>query len=94
MGSGGSGDELKRKAIPGRVYEIILPEAVSHMKTIQDTEEINEVTIHGRALHASFNADVDNTEEVLKRLADGGIPISEWREIAPSLEDVFVTLMK
>lgn len=90
----GTGAQLKRKAIPGKVYELILPDAVSHMAAIGSAEGVGEVTVHGRALHVSFDESTENPERVLEDLAEKGVPISDRREISPSLEDVFVTLMK
>lgn len=90
----GAGHELKRQAIPGKVFELTLPDAVSHMKTIGQGRGVREVTVHGRSLHVTFDEKTEDPEAVLKQLVNEGAPLAEWREIAPSLEDVFVTLMK
>jgi len=90
----GAGDDLKRKAIPGAVYELTLPDAISYMKTIGQGRGVQEVTVHGRALHVTFDDKTHDPEAVLEQLVRDGAPIAESRKIAPSLEDVFVTLMK
>lgn len=90
----GSSTELKKMAIQGKVFELSMPDPVSQMDTIEAVKGIREVTIHGRALHVTFEADVIEPEKILEELKLSGVHIDEWREIQPSLEDVFVTLMK
>ena len=90
----GATDELKRKAIRGRVFEVALPDAISHMEKIGAYQSIDEVTMHGRNLHVIVNQNVTDTGAVFQDLKNSGVPIESCREIPPSLEDVFVTLLR
>lgn len=90
----GSSAELKKMAIKGKVFEVSMQDAVSHISAIEAMEKVEEVTIHGRALHVTFAPDVLEPGKILEEARLSGIQIEEWREIQPSLEDVFVTLMK
>ena len=48
-------------------------------------------TIFGQSVHAVIERRIAN-DELATRLAAAGFPSAELRDIAPSLEDVFVTL--
>lgn len=90
----GSSAELKKMAVKGKVFEVSMQDAVSRMGALEAVEGVTEVTIHGRALHVTFAPDVSEPEKILEGLRSSGLRIDEWRRIQPSLEDVFVTLMK
>lgn len=93
----GSPDELKRLpevSRPGeRRYEVVCAPLVKSFNVVKELETVEEVTIFGNALHITVSAgfDMARFESALNISA---IVISEWREIQPSLEDVFVTLTR
>jgi len=92
----GEPDELKRKTIHGRVFEVTLPDAISYIDNISGHPQVDDVTIYGKDLHVIIKPEVEDSDEVFDALMAKGIPTtrSAWREIPPSLEDVFVMLMK
>jgi len=77
---------------PGmRRLEISLPAAARAMTWLRAQPFCEGATIFGEAVHAVVDAGVTD-EELAARLARAGFAEAHVRAIAPSLEDVFVTL--
>jgi ABC-type multidrug transport system ATPase subunit len=91
----GTPDELK--ALPAvnkpdtRRLEIETPATARALAWLQKQPFCQRATIFGQAVHAVLERGVAD-DEVGDRLRAAGFPLATFREIAPSLEDVFVTL--
>jgi ABC-type multidrug transport system ATPase subunit len=91
----GTPDELK--ALPSvnkshmRRLEIETPQTARALAWLQTQPFCERATIFGQAVHAVLERQVTD-EEVGDRLRTAGFDRATFREIAPSLEDVFVTL--
>jgi len=91
----GTPDELK--ALPevnpadARRVEIETAQTARALAWLQDEPFCKEATIFGQAVHALIERGVSD-QELLDRLTKAGFPRAQLRDIAPSLEDVFVTL--
>ena len=91
----GTPDELK--ALPAvnkphtRRLEIETPQTARALAWLQKQPYCPRATIFGQAVHAVVDRAVTD-DELGDRLMDAGFPHASFREIAPSLEDVFVTL--
>jgi ABC-type multidrug transport system ATPase subunit len=91
----GTPDELK--ALPSvnkphmRRLEIETPETARALAWLQTQPFCESATIFGQAVHAVLERQVAD-DEVGDRLRAAGFARARFREIAPSLEDVFVTL--
>jgi ABC-type multidrug transport system ATPase subunit len=95
MMASGTPDELKALPIvnhPGtRRVEIETTSAARALAWLQRQPFCSGATIFGQAIHAVL--DVDATDAtVMSALHAAGFPNAQLRHIAPSLEDVFVTL--
>jgi ABC-2 type transport system ATP-binding protein len=92
-----SGTPDALKALPAvnragtRRVEVDTPEAARALGWLQAQGFCHGATIFGHAVHAVLDASVDEAE-LMSRLQKAGFPSAEARPIAPSLEDVFVTL--
>ena len=91
----GTPDELK--ALPSvnkphtRRLEIETPKTANALAWLQAQPFCERATIFGQAVHAVLDRSVTD-DEVSDRLRAAGFDRATFREIAPSLEDVFVTL--
>ncbi len=91
----GTPDQLK--ALPevnppdARRVEIETAQTARALSWLQEQPFCKSATIFGQSVHALIERG-HNDEELLERLAKAGFSRAQLREIAPSLEDVFVTL--
>ena len=91
----GTPDELK--ALPAvnkpetRRLEIETPQTARALAWLQKQPFCPSATIFGQAVHALLERNLTDAE-LARRLSAEGFDQATFREIAPSLEDVFVTL--
>jgi ABC-type multidrug transport system ATPase subunit len=91
----GTPDQLK--ALPSlnqpdmRRLEIETPQTTRALTWLQKEPYCRGATIFGQAVHALVERRVGDAE-LSERLSNAGFTAAHLREIAPSLEDVFVTL--
>jgi ABC-2 type transport system ATP-binding protein len=77
---------------PGtRRVEVETPHTARALGWLRTQPFVPSATIFGQAVHAVLDARVGDGE-LVERLARAGFPRATVREIAPTLEDVFVTL--
>jgi len=85
------------KALPqvnrpdARRVEIETAQAARALAWLRDEPWCQGATIFGQSVHATIDRGVGN-DELAARLARAGFAGAQLRDIAPSLEDVFVTL--
>ncbi len=80
-----------------RRWELELPDATNHLRQLRNAEGVLDATLFGQAVHLLAREDLD--EAALSRLAQTAAKLPtpesiEVRRIAPTLEDVFVTLTR
>jgi ABC-type multidrug transport system ATPase subunit len=92
-----SGTPDALKALPAvnrpgtRRVEIVTAQAARALGWLNGQAFCRGATIFGQSVHAVIQASVDEPD-LLARLHHAGFPAAETRPIAPTLEDVFVTL--
>ncbi|MCF7936283.1 MAG: ABC transporter ATP-binding protein [Synergistales bacterium] len=85
----GTPEEIKAES-PGIVYEIRLPETRNAAHLLREHLPDTAVNLFGDRLHLQ-TADSGVTTETLRHALDeAGFTVSGIREIAPSLEDIFI----
>jgi ABC-type multidrug transport system ATPase subunit len=91
----GTPDELKELPVVNKPHmrrlEIETPQTANALAWLQKQPFCERATIFGQAVHAVLDRHVTN-DEIGDRLRAAGFDRATFREIAPSLEDVFVTL--
>jgi ABC-type multidrug transport system ATPase subunit len=92
-----TGTPEQLKALPSlnqpdqRRLEIETPQTARALTWLQKESYCKGATIFGQAVHALIERRIDDAE-LTERLSKAGFSAAHLREIAPSLEDVFVTL--
>jgi ABC-2 type transport system ATP-binding protein len=82
-----------RAAMREPLYELTATQPIAVLAALDRAPEAVRAGLFGRSLHVTL-ADRERSPATLaQRLAAGGLEIAALREIAPSLEDVFVALV-
>ncbi len=90
----GEPQQLKEEAVQGLVFEVGTGDPLRAMKVLGDAKEIREISLFGNKLHLITEETADARKGIQERLAASGIELFTFREITPSLEDTFFTLIK
>ena len=90
----GSPGFLKREAMPEEVHELDCGEPMAAMEALRGVPGIREIALFGKLLHLMAPRDFPIAEEVKKTLALQAISVKGISRATPSLEDVFVALVK
>jgi ABC-2 type transport system ATP-binding protein len=81
-----------RKLLTVPMVEISSPHARRALSVVADTEGVQSATIYGDRLHVALE-NLEVTKMILARLNAEGIEIGPVRQIEPSLEDVFISMV-
>jgi ABC-2 type transport system ATP-binding protein len=85
--------ELRRTGLHGALYEVELDRVMDALARTPTLAGVREVTLYGTLLHVLTDPDVG--EDALRgRLGSAGFEVIGLRSIAPTLEDVFVSLIR
>jgi len=87
----GTPDELRQR-MPYRVLEVIASPLQQAYRLLRSIAGAGRVQLLGDRLHVLRNWGPDADEQVAEALQAGGITIVSVREVAPSMEDVFLAL--
>jgi ABC-2 type transport system ATP-binding protein len=89
----GSPAELKRAPDAGVTVEIVAPESVVLLDTVEDEAYVRSASLFGSSLHVTVERGED-VEQLRGFLTRHGVTAAELRPIAPSLEDIFAGLIR
>jgi ABC-2 type transport system ATP-binding protein len=85
-------EEFKANFLNGQLFAVRCAEPMRALGVLQALPEVSDVSLYGDALHVLTSA-VDATA-LTAALAQAGISTATIERIAPTLEDVFISLMK
>jgi ABC-2 type transport system ATP-binding protein len=99
MGAGkvialGSPDELKASLGEGRLLSLETSDLFESMTKLRDQPGIEDVAVFGAGLHVKVDDETKAAEDIRRILESAGIQIKVLEPVAPSMEDVFVTLLE
>ncbi len=88
--------EIKAAAFDKPVYEIETSDIVKAFSVVSEKQSvIGEVSVHGAVLHiVPYSGPEETMNAVAKILDKAGIKYSEFRQVQPTMDDVFVKLVR
>ncbi len=90
----GTPEELKYRSMPGSVLEVAASDIVAASKVVEEVSGVLEAAIFGATLHVVVRDVKKGKRELSEALARRGIKVHSIEQIEPSLEDVFVSLIR
>jgi ABC-2 type transport system ATP-binding protein len=86
-------DRLRRD-LHQPVLEVLTDDPARAVEALRDAPGVLEAAMYGRAVHVMVTDETAGLADVPRRLAAAGRRVDAVRPIAPSLEDVFVALVR
>jgi ABC-2 type transport system ATP-binding protein len=90
----GTPEELKFGLMPGSVLEVEAADIVAASKVAAEVTGVLEAAVFGTSVHVVVRDVAKGRKELSRVLAARGIEVFSIRQIEPSLEDVFVSLIR
>ncbi len=90
----GRPEELRRARLGIDVLEIAVDRPVEALQRLDGHPLVREASLFGASLHVAVAAGADAAPALRAALADAGIVVERVDRIAPSLEDVFVSMIE
>ncbi len=90
----GSPEELKTRFMQETVLEVACARPQDAMEWVKRLEGVHEVALFGRGLHIVADRNGTLANEVRAALEAQGFAVEHVEQIAPSMEDVFVSLIE
>jgi ABC-2 type transport system ATP-binding protein len=90
----GTPDELKETYMPEGVLEVAVDRPVEALEALAGEPVVHEAALFGALLHVVVPEAESGARLLREALARAGLAVARIERIAPSLEDVFVSLME
>ena len=90
----GSPEELKQRAIRAPILEVTCDRTVEAFEAIRNSPFALESSMFGSAIHVMVTDEREGSRLVRAALAAAGVPVERIETIRPSLEDVFLHLLR
>jgi len=90
----GTPEELKFSRMPGSVLDLVTSDPVRAAEITREMDGVLEAAIFGTGLHVVVRDVVKGKKEIKSALSKEGITIASMEKIEPSLEDVFVSMIR
>ncbi len=87
----GTPEEIKREHMHGQVLEIDCASPDRAIMALRDQGALKEVSLYGAQIHVITDDAQAGRERIASVLQEAGISVHAIQEIAPSLEDVFIS---
>ncbi len=90
----GTPEEIRREKMSGELLEIITPQYAEALEALAARPGIREAALFGRAIHVTVPDSRAALPVLREALANRGVTVDSIAPVAPSLEDVFVSLVE
>ena len=89
----GSPMDLRRTHFHAKLLEVDAESTFRWIDALEKVPDIQEVAMHGNKLHITVSDAEQGEQEILKVGRELNLAVTAIREITPSLEDIFVSVM-
>jgi ABC-2 type transport system ATP-binding protein len=86
-------ERIKRR-MPGHVVEIVAADPARARRAVAGAPGVTAVTVFGQRLHVAVDDLARDLPAATAALAAAGVAAGAPREIVPSLEDVFIAMIR
>lgn len=90
----GSPETLKRETMHEDILEVYCDAPSDAMSVVEELPEVKEAALFGKGLHVAVSSAKAGGAAISKALSAAGIHLERLEAIAPSMEDVFVSLIE
>jgi len=82
-----------RRSIPLEMVEIWAPDVRKAAEAAKGMAGVKDVSVYGNRFHAAL-AEAGSAERIMEQLKEKGIAVTDHRPVLPSLEDVFISIVR
>jgi len=82
-----------KKRMKGEIIEIICNRVRDALRIVKSSPRVREVQAFGDRIHVNVDSASADASAVVSSLKRAGIIVEGWRVVAPSLENVFISLL-
>ena len=83
-----------RDTLADPVYRVKSEDAPATVRALESRAEILEAAMFGRMVHVTVREGTDGPDVIRRAVEADGLQVAEIRSVSPSLEDVFVSLVR
>jgi ABC-2 type transport system ATP-binding protein len=85
--------ELKRSSLQGAPVNVVTDAPFEAVQALEGQTGVRDVALHGTDVHVLLDLDAFSGDDVAERPRQAGIGVASVRQIEPTLEDVFISLI-
>jgi ABC-2 type transport system ATP-binding protein len=85
--------ELKRSSLQGTLVNVVCDAPFEAVQLLEGQPGVRDVALHGTDVHVLLDPAALSPDDVARWLQEDGIGVQSVRQIEPTLEDVFISLI-
>jgi len=85
--------ELKRTSLQGTLVNVVTDAPFEAVQALEGQPGLRDVSLHGTDVHVLLDPDALSGDDIVERLRRANIGVASVRQIEPTLEDVFISLI-
>jgi ABC-2 type transport system ATP-binding protein len=85
--------ELKRTSLQGTLVNVVTDAPFEAVQALEGQPGLRDVSLHGTDVHVLLDLDALSGDDIVERLRRANIGVASVRQIEPTLEDVFISLI-
>jgi ABC-2 type transport system ATP-binding protein len=82
-----------RRSVPLEMVEIWATDARKAAEAAKGMAGVKDVSVYGNRFHAAL-AEAGSADRIMEQLKEKGIAVTDYRPVLPSLEDVFISIVR